>query len=374
MDLLNMALQLRGVPDEETPRSKHHNTPRIELAVWILIALASALLTLRICYRTFRSRLRLWADDYFLVAALLCLIGNAITIAKWIPNKVLPNVTRVAPAEIVLAGSLMGLFNSFALAFGKTSLATTFVRLTTGWWQTSLLLSIFVMLILFAVQAWTYWLQDCGGPLQPLRLQHGDCIPFESIRDYRIAVQVLSCFLDGYFTLLPWKIVRPLQLRKFEKIGLGIAMSFGCASLATGLVRLSVLARQVHESPKHQPFYSVGGYLFNFCEAGYTIVAACMPVLRKVILDLIEWKKNPDNAMLARIRNYRRKKNTTQTVLPLVATPANSNSETKSASGKTDSTVDGLELTVIGGFSTASTLVSQPPEARSRWVDLPRIA
>jgi hypothetical protein len=71
MYLDNIVLQLRDVPDVETPRSKHGNTPRIELAVWILIGLTSTLVPLRVCYRMFRARLRLWADDYFLVAALV---------------------------------------------------------------------------------------------------------------------------------------------------------------------------------------------------------------------------------------------------------------------------------------------------------------
>jgi hypothetical protein len=103
---------------------------------------------------------------------------------------------------LIVTGSLMGLFNSFALAFSKTSLAITFMRLTTGWWKSSLGLSIFTMSILFAVQAWSYWLQDCEGPLQPFRLQTGaDCIPFESIRDFRIAVQGLLAQLLTHFKL-----------------------------------------------------------------------------------------------------------------------------------------------------------------------------
>ena len=38
---------------------------------------------------------------------------------------------------------------------------------------------------------------------------------------------MLSLVIDIYFTLLPWKIVWKLKLKRFEKIGLGIAMSLG---------------------------------------------------------------------------------------------------------------------------------------------------
>lgn len=58
-------------PDVETSRSRHGNTPKIELAVWILVGFASSLVTLRIYYHFFRGRRHLWSDDYFLVAALV---------------------------------------------------------------------------------------------------------------------------------------------------------------------------------------------------------------------------------------------------------------------------------------------------------------
>lgn len=53
-------------------------------------------------------------------------------------------------------------------------------------------------------------------------------LPVSQIPAYKVYT-VLSCGLDAYFTYLPWKIVRPLELKRFEKIGLGIAMSFGAA-------------------------------------------------------------------------------------------------------------------------------------------------
>ncbi|KAI0546628.1 hypothetical protein F4679DRAFT_575311 [Xylaria curta] len=325
-------------PDVETSRSKHGDTPKIELAVWVVIGLASSLVALRIYYHCFRGRRHLWSDDYFLVAAHLCLICNGIAIREWVPYKFEPNVTTVASSRIILTGSLMGLFNSLALALSKTSLGITFIRLTTGWWKSSLGLSIFFIDLLFAVQGWSYWVQDCDGPSEPFRVQTTmeGCISFESIRSLRLTVQILSCALDAYFTILPWKIVRSLELKRFEKIGLAIAMSFGCASLASGLVRMVVLARLAHQPYDHQPFYAVGAYLFNYFEPGFTIVAACMPVLRKILVDTIQWKKTI--SAFKRISD-RRKKRATPTVLPLSEFPGGLAFENKSASQETDTTL-----------------------------------
>lgn len=61
----------KGIPDVETAPSKDGSTPKIEMTVWVIIALASALLTLRIAYHIRRGRRRLWSDDYFLIVALV---------------------------------------------------------------------------------------------------------------------------------------------------------------------------------------------------------------------------------------------------------------------------------------------------------------
>ncbi|KAJ2991520.1 hypothetical protein NUW58_g2483 [Xylaria curta] len=325
-------------PDVETSRSKHGNTPKIELVVWIIIGFASSLVTLRTYYHVFRGRRRLWSDDYFLMAALLCLLGNAVAIREWVPYKFEPNVTTVASSGMVLTGSLMGFFNSLALAFSKTSLGITFIRLTTGWWKSSLGLSIFIIDILFVVQGWSYWIQDCDGPPEPFRVQttREACIPFDSIKSLRLTVQVLSCALDAYFTILPWMIVRSLELKRFEKVGLGIAMSFGCASLACGLVRMVILMRLATQPYDHQPFYAVGGYLYNYFEAGFSIVAACMPVLRKIFMEGIQWKK--DISALNWIPNRRKKRDTTA-VLPLSEFREGSAFREKSTSQQTDTTL-----------------------------------
>ncbi|KAI0977076.1 hypothetical protein F4678DRAFT_455223 [Xylaria arbuscula] len=325
-------------PDVEAARIKHHTVPKIELAVWVVMGLAASLVVLRMYYHIFRGRRRLWSDDYFLIAALVFLIGNGIAIREWVPYKLEPNVTTTAPSGMVLSGSLMGLFNSFALALSKTSLCITFIRLTTGWWKSSLGLSIFVINILFAVQAWSYWVQDCDSPSEPYRVQTDmqGCVTFESITSFRLTVQILSCALDAYFTFLPWKIVRSLELKRFEKIGLAIAMSFGFASLTCGLERMVILIRLASETYEYQPLYSVGGFLYNFFEPGFSIIAACMPVTRKIFMDVIRWKRNtPASGWLA----ARYKRRDTPSVLPITGFPGRSAFESQSTSDRTDTTL-----------------------------------
>ncbi|KAI1305735.1 hypothetical protein F5Y03DRAFT_406325 [Xylaria venustula] len=325
-------------PDVEAPRTKHGTIPKIEMAVWVSLGLAASLVTLRIYYHIFLGRRRLWSDDYFLIVALVFLVGNGVAIREWVPYKLEPNVTTTALPGMLLSGSLMGLFNSLALAFSKTSLSITFIRLTTGWWKSSIGLSIFIIDILFAVQAWSYWVQDCDGPPEPYRVQTSmqGCVTLESVTSLRLTVQVLSCTLDAYFTFLPWKIVRSLELKRLEKLCLAFAMSFGFASLTCGLQRIVILVRLAGQSYEHQPLYSVGGFLYNFFEPSCSIIAACMPVTRKIFMDVIRWNKN---ALAAEWHAARYKKRDSTSVLPMSGFQGGSASEGKSISEGTETTL-----------------------------------
>lgn len=82
--------------------------------------------------------------------------------------------------------------------------------------------------------------------------------------------------------------------------------------------------------------YSVGGYLFNYCEPGFSIVAACMPVLRKVFMDTILWKKISSGL---RWIPSRHKKRPVTVILPLCEYSAGSACEGKSTSDQTDTTL-----------------------------------
>ncbi|KAI8627631.1 hypothetical protein F5Y19DRAFT_465583 [Xylariaceae sp. FL1651] len=357
------------VPDVEASPYEHGYIPKIQLAVGILMGLASAMVTLRVFYRLFQGRRHLWSDDYFLIAALLCLIGNGVEIWSWVRNKYEPNVTATPSPEIVLTGSLLGLFNSMALAFSKTSLAITFIRLTPGWWKSSLGISIFVISVLFFVQGWSYWVQDCDGPPEPFRVQNREdsCLSFESIRAFRLAVQSISCVLDLYFTILPWKIVHGLELKQFEKIGLAIAMSFGFVSLASGLVRLAILLRLSQQTYEHQPFYAVGGYLWNFFEPAFSILAGCIPFLRKAIVDIMQWKKK--TPVFNWIRN-RCSKQSVAAAAPLSDLTRSAPFESNGTLEKTDTTA----TTVVSISSAKSGKVMHSSELGKSWIGLPRIA
>ncbi|KAI1322534.1 hypothetical protein F5Y16DRAFT_404400 [Xylariaceae sp. FL0255] len=297
------------------PAPDAQGNPAVIVAViWTLLGLTVSLVALRIYCRCFQGRRELWTDDYFLLIALACLIANAITIQEWVQWKTIPKLEDIPASRLVLTGSLLGLFNAFALAFSKITVAIMFMRLTSDWWKCSLCLAAICMFVLFTVQAWTYWLQDCISGTEPYRTQYGygDCITYNSVAAFRLAVQVLSCVFDLYLTVLPWKVVYGLDLKKFDKIGLAIALSFGCFSLTCGLIRMAML---VHAYMTIQPQYAPTGFVWNYCEPLFTIMAACVPILRKVVLDIVKWVSQiaPSKRLL---NHFRAKHNSNSSTSP----------------------------------------------------------
>ncbi|KAI0157602.1 hypothetical protein GGR57DRAFT_510623 [Xylariaceae sp. FL1272] len=298
------------------------NDWKIIAVIWIFFGITLSLLATRVCYVWMRCNRSLRADDWLLVVATACLTANGFTIREWVQYTYEPSITMAPPSNVVLVGSLLGTFNACALGLSKTSIAVTFGRLTDGWWKSILGLATGIIDILLFIQIYTFWLQDCNGVTEPLRIsnENGVCIPFSAVQNLRSVVQLLSCIIDAYFTFLPWKIVRRLHLQKFEKIGLAIGMSFGVLSLGTGLGRMMSLC-MLEKDKSHLPLYVTGGYVFNYLEPAFTIVAACMPILRKLVADFLQWKTETTSFDWIGKTFRRKRSQQTEPVLPLTEVP-----------------------------------------------------
>ncbi|CAJ2507603.1 Uu.00g087890.m01.CDS01 [Anthostomella pinea] len=293
-----------NVTETTAPELVHYDNiyrSRTYQAAWAHVGIAVVFVALRIWYRSWGPR-KLWVDDSYLVLALACLVANAVMVTEWVQ---LSWDENAPPYDVVLTGSLMGTFNSMSLAFGKTSLALTLIRLTDGWWRTCLWYIILLMNMLYLIQAISFWLRDCKNQIpEPLRLPATDCMQFNVVKFARIIIQAASCATDAFFSVVPWKIVQGLDLRRYEKIGLAVAMSLGVMSLASGLMRIVDLVRLTAGPGALTPFYIVVSFVWNLVEPADTIFACCMPVLRKIIVDMLQWK--PNNHFAAWLANRRR--------------------------------------------------------------------
>jgi len=126
-----------------------------------------------------------------------------------------------------MQGLLAGSFSILAAAWSKTSFALTLLRLCEGKTR------FFVWFVIISINI----LMDLSGLV--LYIQ---CSPVEKNWNINVAgtcwtpqiavicgiiTSVYSAIMDWALALLPWKLIWGLQMKKKEKIGVGLAMSMG---------------------------------------------------------------------------------------------------------------------------------------------------
>jgi len=82
--------------------------------------------------------------------------------------------------------------------------------------------------------------------------------------------------MDFLLAILPWKLFWALQMKRHEKIGIGICMSLGAVAGATAVVKTINLPKLT----TGDLYDAVDLVLWDIAEACVTMVAICIPILR----------------------------------------------------------------------------------------------
>ncbi|KAI4863632.1 hypothetical protein F4820DRAFT_471380 [Hypoxylon rubiginosum] len=228
--------------------------PSLDNNAWSLSAIAIILVGLRIWCRCNGTR-RLWWDDYLLVISLVLIIAAA-AIFTAVLNQTYKPTDRLLPSGpgTTLYLSVFHVLSTLSQAFSKTSIVATFLRLTSGIWKVSLWISIIVFDGILIAYIFAAWMPDCDVTFyQP----------------YRFQGKSLSFFFDIFLAALPWKIVRNLRLKRYEKIGLAISMSLGVVAGSAALARLVLWLRVDSQPIDQQLRYQLDLVLWNFMVEGW---------------------------------------------------------------------------------------------------------
>lgn len=97
-------------------------------------------------------------------------------------------------------------------------------------------------------------------------------------------VPVWAALMDISLALLPWKILWSVQLRTPEKIGVLCAMSLGLLAGATAIIRCLYVQQLTRQDISYDAKDSI---IWSATESAATIVAACIPILRKLLKDKV---------------------------------------------------------------------------------------
>ena len=134
-------------------------------------------------------------------------------------------MTNMPPLLVIV--NVAGTFSVTAASWSKTSFGITLLHLTEGWVKKTVWFILITMNIFMGLSALFPWV-NCT----PVRkawdmFAVGSCWDPKVMVHYNIFSGVYSACSDIALALLPWQFISGLQMKKKEKIGVGIAMSMG---------------------------------------------------------------------------------------------------------------------------------------------------
>ncbi|CAG1995436.1 unnamed protein product [Fusarium graminearum] len=267
-----------------------------------LTFLSGIFLGLRLYCKLVRRR-GFWWDDHVLIAAWICLV---ICVALTIFDVSLgfgKDISKVNPANvptIALTGTLYGLFACLAVAWSKTSFALTLLRLESGWkywflWFLIITMNIIMNLVIVfsfvkCTPARKVWHSSLPGTCwNPLVATY-----------YNVFAGAYLGLVDLILCVFAWTIIWKLSMRTREKIGVGIALTFGIfAAAAAGAKCFGMLGL----SSPNRTLARAGIFIWSMVEIAVTIMAASIPIMRILVLRVCRRNRHQiSNRPLRRLR------------------------------------------------------------------------
>ncbi|EPE09385.1 integral membrane protein [Ophiostoma piceae UAMH 11346] len=270
------------------PNNLPHDDKRelILLSIWILAGLSAAFLIARIVCKLTAHR-HLWWDDYIMIISWMTYILSNSLISCSVAHGEGLHVWDVDPANfaaINFLGRLSGSLAILSAVWSKTSFAVTLVRLISTPRSRMLLffvigsMNLFMTLNIIFLWVRCMPIRKLWNPDVPGTCWHPKVYPI-----YGIFAAGYSSLMDIVLALFPWKIVWRLQMERREKFGVAIAMSLGLVAGATGIVKTTLIPTL---GLPDFSYASVPLIIWGAAEAGVTIMAASLPVLRVLLRDV----------------------------------------------------------------------------------------
>ncbi|KAF3767860.1 hypothetical protein M406DRAFT_252519 [Cryphonectria parasitica EP155] len=254
--------------------------PSLTITVWILTVLPLLFVIMRIWGKIWTGR-KLWADDYVLIVAWICMLAAAIltTIAvqrgfgkhQWNapPDFLESTLTFVwVFGNLVLVASVLSK-NSFALTMLRLVFLDSWMRFVS--WFIVVTTNLFLVSNIVLVWVLTTRCDSCSPDFGPSTPRVQKVVALTSLKAYAAA-------MDFTLVAMAWVLVSRLKLRtRGERIIVGIAMSMGVFAGAASIVKAVEL-----------PAISLPDYSYQFArvhfwsitEPSVTIIATSIPMLR----------------------------------------------------------------------------------------------
>ncbi|KAI5928082.1 hypothetical protein F4810DRAFT_719767 [Camillea tinctor] len=254
-------------------------------SLWTISMVSGIVLCLRLIAKLIRGR-NMWWDDYIMifswlllfVATILMQLARNVGFGRNSSTLNYDQKYQIATYAVIYSASL-----TIVVATARISFCCALLRATSGWGK---------------VTAWVVMIGLVCITMVPLVITRFTiCVPFQKV--YGVAADgycgntyiplyigwasgAWSAASDFALTILAWKIVWSMSMRRKEKIGVGIALSFGLISGALTVFRY-VYVGLIYA----QDFYQYGylGFIWVAAEGATSIIAASIPALRAFVAD-----------------------------------------------------------------------------------------
>ncbi|KAM0328130.1 hypothetical protein ACHAQA_005535 [Verticillium albo-atrum] len=260
----------------------------VHSTIWVLFAIASAALGLRIYSRAQKVGVGLQGDDWVLLAGwgFVLLASGAMS---WLMAIFL---IRGSSKKITIARVHHNL-QTIALGLTKTSFGMTLLRLMPGGWESKLIYGLIITMNLqFIVHIFASWQQICGAPDDG----HlgSKCWALHQSVTFTVFSAVYSALCDFILALLPWKMIFNLQMKRSERLGIAIALSMGVIAGITGVMKAYTGYKLIDVRNPDYLYNQAVYWVWSMAEPNVTIISASIPVLRGFVRNArIRTQSNP---------------------------------------------------------------------------------
>ncbi|KAI1840207.1 hypothetical protein JX266_013574 [Neoarthrinium moseri] len=206
-------------------------THQSTIAVWILTSFAGVFLAIRLYVRRSRIGALLW-DDYLLALAYILLLAGAALVSVSFASDIAVDDGK---SHFFFYHQLSSSILTLATTWSKCAFALTLWRLAQKVGARIFLVFLIISShLLVAVSVLGIYIPACGDPKTPVRPYYaGGCYKESVVRTLFIAPIVYGGVMDVLLSTFPWFIVRKLQLKRQEKLGVAVAMGLG---MLTGMI------------------------------------------------------------------------------------------------------------------------------------------
>ncbi|KAL7628436.1 hypothetical protein AAE478_002639 [Parahypoxylon ruwenzoriense] len=253
----------------------------IHVGIWFMVGVSLFALLLR-CYCRLSRQRPLWLDDFVLIAAwVMVAISGGFISAFASPGS---GISIAGSDRIMTYFNVCSLFCGLASAWSKSAFAITLLRLETGrgryflWW---VILTVNASYLLYIVTAWN---KPCGVEGKDDLYIPGPCWSSTAKMAVPLSVVVYSAAMDFALAFFPWKIVWKTQMKKKEKIGVALAMSFGVLAGVIAIKRALNMAGMDSVASFTYFYGRCIQCVYNLAEPSITIVAQSIPNLRVLFI------------------------------------------------------------------------------------------